>query len=360
MERRQTNLEMMRVLLMCTIPVYHLMVYNGVLYLDNTNAILALVLSVGGAIPADYAFMAMSAYFFLETKERPVIRRFLLLGAQVLTLYIIKAVTLRSLFGYHNTEYFIDFFLMKGAWWYIYPYLLLSLCYPLLNRAVYGLKKRGLYLLTAALFLVLLWYGISNRNHFAGDLAAFLFTYFFMGCLKRDGYQKLLGIRISRKNMAILALFGYALLLLTALAVKMPVFGIQTKVVRKVLQHLIGRYQIVAVFMGYAVFFLFREIPMAYHRIVHTLSGWTMYVFLLHDTWMGVFWYFGVCGNDLGRETPPAFVFWTLCYPLTAFLAAGVVKKAYDMCLAPLWSRAVQKICSWPPVRRWEERLCRM
>lgn len=351
---------MMRILLMFTIPVYHLMVYNGVFFVDNTNAILALVLSVGGAIPADYAFMAMSSYFFLETKNRPIVKRFLFLGAQVLTLYVIKVITLRGLFGYHNTEYFIDFFLMRGAWWYIYPYLLLSLFYPILNRVIDGMKKERLYLLTGILGLVLFLCSVKNKGNFGEDVIAFLFTYFFMGCLKRGEYQRFFGVRICRRNMTILVLIGYLLLLFLALTVKTGFFGDFFEENAKILRFLIGRYQIISVFMGYAVFFLFRDLPIPYRKSVHILAGWTMYVFLLHDAWMGVFWYFGVCENDLGSYSLPAFIFWTLCYLVTSFFMAGLIKKIYDKCLLPLWSRGIQKICQWSVIRKWDEKLCQM
>jgi hypothetical protein len=53
MKDRKSNFELLRIILMCTIPIYHLMVYNGVYYVDNANGILALIFTVGGAIPAD-------------------------------------------------------------------------------------------------------------------------------------------------------------------------------------------------------------------------------------------------------------------------------------------------------------------
>ena len=77
-KERQSNFELLRILLMLTIPVYHLMLYNGVFYMDyHKNVAPGLFLSSGGAITADYAFIALTSYFLLESKDRPVIRRFL-------------------------------------------------------------------------------------------------------------------------------------------------------------------------------------------------------------------------------------------------------------------------------------------
>ena len=97
-KERQSNFELLRILLMLTIPVYHLMLYNGVFYMDyHKNVAPGLFLSSWGAITADYAFIALTSYFLLESKDRPVIRRFLTFGAQVLTLYVIRFIVIRGL-----------------------------------------------------------------------------------------------------------------------------------------------------------------------------------------------------------------------------------------------------------------------
>jgi hypothetical protein len=358
MKERQSNFELLRILLMCTIPVFHLMVYNGVCTVNNTNAILALVLSVGGAIPADYAFMALSVYFFLEAKERPVVKRFLLLAVQVLTLYLIKVVVLRSLFGYHNTEYFIDFFLMKGAWWYIYPYLLLSLVYPLLNRIIRTAGKWQLYLITGCLFLVFCWQGIYNQGNFLQDCVAFLFTYFLFGCLKRQKYTKFLGISTKKRNMAVFVLLCYALLLFMGMVAKLQCFGMEQSVAESIIAHIIGRYHLLSALMGYGVFFFFRDLKMACHPWINALAKVTFYVFLLHDTWLGVFWYFGKCANDYGYYPLWEFVLWLILYLVSTFIIAALMGWVYGKWLEPLWRVLVDNIYGMSWVQKMEGVLC--
>lgn len=354
MKKRESNFELMRILMMCTIPVYHLMVYNGVYFLDNTNAVLALVLSVGGAIPADYAFMALSVYFMLESKNRPVLKRFLFLGAQVLTLYVIKVVTLRGLFGYHNTEYFIDFFLMKGAWWYIYPYLLLSLVYPFLNRLIYSMKKSALYGVTGALFVVFCYQGLRNQGNFFWDCIAFLFTYFFFGMLKRNGYRNFLFLPVKKKAMGFLVCLLYGVMLFATVAAKMQYFGNSPAEADALIRLVIGRYHLPAALMGYALFFFFRDWKLSYHKKINTLAKTTMYVFLLHDTWMGVFWYFGRCANDYGTYSTTAFLVWMILYLVSVFLVAAVLAVLYSRWIEPLWRRLIERCCGCSVYRKLE------
>ena len=71
MKKRESNLELMRVVLMCITPAYHLLVYNLILKAAWNDAMgVTLAFTVAGAIPANYAFMAMSSYFLLEERGR--------------------------------------------------------------------------------------------------------------------------------------------------------------------------------------------------------------------------------------------------------------------------------------------------
>ena len=75
---RQSNLECMRIFLMLSVVVYHLVLYNGVLATEfNPKTLIGLLATSGGAIVADYAFICLSAYFLLETKKHLFLRVFL-------------------------------------------------------------------------------------------------------------------------------------------------------------------------------------------------------------------------------------------------------------------------------------------
>lgn len=190
-KERQSNFELLRILLMLTIPVYHLMLYNGVFYMDyHKNVAPGLFLSSGGAITADYAFIALTSYFLLESKDRPVIRRFLTFGAQVLTLYVIRFIVIRGLWGFHSGNWFVEDYILGGAWWFVAPYMVLLLVYPWLNRLMERLSRgwHGMLCLGLAIWFVI--NGMTLQMNFVNDLVAFLLTYFVMGYLRRDDYRR--------------------------------------------------------------------------------------------------------------------------------------------------------------------------
>ena len=61
-------------------------------------------------------------------------------------------------------------------------------------------------------------------------------------------------------------------------------------------KRLMGRYSLPAAILGIVLFFAVREIQIQPRLWITVLADTTMYVFLLHDTVMGVFWYFGNAG----------------------------------------------------------------
>jgi hypothetical protein len=97
---------------------------------------------------------------------------------------------------------------------------------------------------------------------------------------------------------------------------------------------------------------------MAYHPWINALAKVTFYVFLLHDTWMGVFWYFGKCANDYGYYSMVAFVLWMIIYLVSSFIAAALVGWIYRRWLEPLWRILVDKIYGFSLVQRMEDVLC--
>ena len=220
-KERQSNFELLRILLMLTIPVYHLMLYNGVFYMDyHKNVAPGLFLSSGGAITADYAFIALTSYFLLETKDRPIIRRFLTFGAQVLTLYVIRFAVIRSLWGFDSGNWFVEDYILGGAWWFVAPYMVMLLLYPWLNQWMQKMTICWHGVLCLGLGICFVANSITLRMNFVNDLIAFLFTYVTMGYLRRKDYQRWI-LPTKKRWMAGIYLFGFLATFFVSWYVKM-------------------------------------------------------------------------------------------------------------------------------------------
>ncbi|MCR5545818.1 MAG: acyltransferase family protein [Lachnospiraceae bacterium] len=348
---RQSNIELLRILLMIAILNYHLMLYNGVWFHEyNTNTLIGIMISVIGAIPADYCFIAMSSYFLLKENEKPCghlfgklpvykksIHRFWRFLTLCLSMYVIKVLVLRGLFGYNNKEYFVDVFLMKGAWWYVYPYLCLLLAYPYLNKLMQKINSIIHLMLVAFLGLGFIWISYRNETIFVYDLWGFLFDYVLVAyILRKDGES------LSRRFYGVCSGICAGFLLGCCIFVCVPYHNVSLEQGHYVISLLVGRYSFPAVLMGIFTFFFVLKSKIPYKKWINKIASITMFVFLLHDTWMGVFWYLGKCDNQYVYYSTPTFIFWGVMFVATAFLVSGIIGTIYKSKIQPLWEKAIR------------------
>ena len=248
-------------------------------------------------------------------------------------MYVIKVIVLRSLFGYNNTEYFVDFYLMKGTWWYVYPYLCLILLYPYLN----AIQKRLSHVVHIALILVVASVFIRinyvNTIGFWNDCVGFLLVYLLVSLLVKLG-----GDIGFRHYYGVFALACGAFLVGICCYVKIPGNPFFENG-NWILKLLAGRYSFVALIMGVSLFFYFLQLKMPFQKRINRLASYTMFVFLLQDTWMGVFWILGKCDNQYVYYSTKAFIFWGLAYLISAFAVAVIIGNFYKKWVKPLWER---------------------
>lgn len=345
-KERQTNFELLRLLLMLTIPVYHLMLYNGVFYMDyHKNVAPGLFLSSGGAITADYAFIALTSYFLLETKDRPIIRRFLTFGAQVLTLYVIRFAVIRSLWGFHSGNWFVEDYILGGAWWFVAPYMVMLLVYPWLNQWMEKMSLCWHGVLCLGVGICFVTNSITLRMNFVNDLIAFLFTYVTMGYLRRKNYQRWI-LPTRKRWMAGIYLLGFLVTFFVSWYVKMPGVMADDAAANLVVKHLIGKYAPLQFVMGLAVFFFFRDVQLRQSQIINRLAKSVFFVFLLHETVMGVYWYLGKINGQYPYYSVGAFWGWLLIYLLSCLVAGVSAEALYTKFLVPFWGRIIDRICT--------------
>ena len=356
MKKRDSNLELMRVVLMCITPAYHLLVYNLILKAAWNNAMaVTLVFSVAGAIPANYAFMAMSSYFLLEEKGGASLRRFLTTASLTATLYLVRFAVVRGLYGFDSKEYMVEGFITKGAWWYMDGYLLLLLLYPFLNSLLRRIGRQLHLALAVVLFALLALFFVRGEMLFLGDLTGFLFIYVAMGYLRREKYRKFLLLPIRKGPMLLGAAACYLALFAVGFIAKWPDFQVDRGLGNDILQYVISRYNVLAAIMGICVFFFFRCLRIPQSRRVNRAASVTVYVFLLHETVLAVFWYLGfLCFPMEGR--PGAELFgWIVLFTAVSFGAAFVVQYLYEHTAKKFWKKVVARILKTGPAKRLEE-----
>lgn len=113
-----------------------------------------------------------------------------------------------------------------------------------------------------------------------------------------------------------------------------------------IVKHLIGKYAPLQFVMGMSVFFFFRDVQMKQSQMINRLAKSVFFVFLLHETVMGVYWYFGKINGQYPYYSVGAFWGWLLLYLLSCLIVGVLAEALYTKYLAPLWRRIIDKICT--------------
>lgn len=134
--------------------------------------------------------------------------------------------------------------------------------------------------------------GMTLQMNFVNDLVAFLLTYFVMGYLRRNDYRRWI-FPTGKKWMAGIYMTGFLFTFFYAWYVKMPGVMANDDAANLVVKHLIGKYAPLQFVMGLAVFFFFRALRLRQSPLINRMAKSVFFVFLLHETVMGVYWIFG-------------------------------------------------------------------
>ena len=356
MSKKSTNYELLRILLTLFIPIYHWILYNGLFYApDSLNSVLSLIIFTGVPFSCLYAFIAMSSYFLIKKKYSWSLKKVLIFAALAITLFVFKYVFIHVLYmGVDMYSFIYDFFI-HGAWWYVYPYVLLMIVYPLLNRFIYRSRMGVLFIAT---LLSGIWFIINsyhNDTRFGNDCVMFLFIYLLMGCLERHKEQR--DFYKTHKNIILISVYVLGVVIFTGLCIYYKIFAttLSDLEVEKIIQLLHGRYNMFGLICGIVIFTLFRGIEVPYKPIIHKMSKLTLYVFLLHETVMSVFWRYEIKGVE-GLAYLPVWQYFLLIiiYMILCISVAFLANKTYDKFAAPLWEKVITRLCETGLVKRLE------
>ena len=346
MKNRSTNYELLRVLLTLFIPIYHWMLYNGIYYADDSiNSVVSLGLFTGVPFSCLYAFIAMSSYFQLNKKYSWNPKKIYVFLALAFTLNIFRTILVNSLFQGFFMNYFIDIFFLKGAWWYVYPYVLTMIFYPLINYFIYHASMPTLYSVTG---VFLIWFtvnSVNNDTRFINDCVMFICIYLLMGCIKRKEHSDFYK-RNRTKILVSIYVFCAVTLTLISLYYKLPLDYLTADEADAILQIVHGRYNLFGLCSGIILFSLFRTIEVPYKPIIHKLSKVTLFVFLLHETVMSVFWYYEIKSAEYLAYLPMGeFFLWLIIYMICVLLFALIMYILYSKLIEPIWIKIINFFC---------------
>ncbi len=332
MKERKSNFELLRILAMLTIPMFHLLMYNGIFGMDwSGKLILAILLNVGGAIPADYVFMSISCYFWVNKGKDDIdikrhLCKWLALAINVAVIYALRYGVLHGLYGACD-DLFVGLFLLHGAWWYIYTYLIMMLIYPALNILLQKSGKAFLLILLSIVIVIFIILGITADHTIMGDLLCFIMVYLIIGICHKY-YSE---VRLKNQTGIIIVIACYVIMVVICLCSKYYANQYWSmEFANKVIMLILGKRSVLGAIMGITLFNIFKDIDIKYNRAVNFIGKSTFYVFLLHETLLGVLGYIGYGIGDLIDYSIGKLLLFIFIYLILSFIFAMAIMVIYN------------------------------
>jgi len=324
---RQSNFELLRILLMLMIVAYHLRGYGGFGSLPGATGSRALLylLTLGGKVGVD-CFVLLSGYFMCTTTDgnlRP--RRLLKLWMQIFFysagVYLAMCLAGISRFSAEgNFTYFLP--ISRNVYWFGTRFFFLMLLSPFLNKLMQGMA-RGEYrrLLAVCTVIVSLLPTFLRTGYAVPNMTLLLYLYLLAG------YIRLHPEPLFRRKWPALAISAGCYLLMVGytlayswLLPRLPLLRFFPK------QNFSPGNSIPALLCALGLFLFFKNLHVKGSRAVNLIASGAFGVYLLHDhskplrdwLWLKLF-------DARPLLARPAVLAWHIVWVVLVIFAVGIL-----------------------------------
>ena len=333
-KERESNIELLRIILMLMIIGYHLLVHGGEVgaqdsdyYITNESSVAYLLLKSFLVISVN-SFVFISGYYRINFKIKPFLTLIFQTVFYSLTIHlVVDALTSQQVNALDYLKALFPFFL--NSWWYITAYLALYLLSPLLNSAIDAFTKKQFLFVVISMTVINLVGGLSesvgeivgnNKGHSLLNLihiyliAQYIHKYAHLDNLKKHSSAVYISLSLLVFILAFLSITQ-----LDQLGVK-RIFAYNNPLV---------------ILAAISFFFIFKNIQIR-SKIINNISPYVLGVYLFHDHPLTrehlIEYLFDVSQSSL------AFVHFLnlLVITLLIFLAGFIIDKIRSLLLTPV------------------------
>lgn len=273
MIKRKSNLELLRILSMILIFLWHYVYWgiNDISINSISNRLLFDFISLGGRIGVNI-FILISSWFLIESKFS--MKKLVVLVLKV-KIYAIGFLLIAFLLKENLSVKWIVislFPILFKEYWFITCYIMLYLFFPYLNLVLTRLKKNELKLLLMLLILIfcILQTFIGTRL-FYSEFIWFIVLYFIVFYIKKYCI-------IREKNFFLKASIVIYIIIFT---------GIEIVKYLNLRIYLISEYSITGLIFSLMIFLYFLQINIRYNKLINFISSGTLAVYLIHENIFG-------------------------------------------------------------------------
>lgn len=277
--KRQSNLELLRIVSMTLIVAHHYSVHGGFILPEmNFNKAFIQVLSLGGKLGVD-CFVLITGYFMIESKFR--LEKLVKLWAQI---WFYSILFMAIFYGFGITEFNFDTFIRNlmpitySMYWFATTYLVLYILTLFLNPAVKAMsRKRYLALVGTLGILWSVFPTITNGDFGYSTLGLFILLYLI------GGYFRLYPTPWTGrcKSNFLFGIIMYGIIIASAFLVDCLESSIPQLAGFE--SYLAGENKITTILCAVGLFLGFKNLKMRYHPWLNRVAASMFSVYLIQE-----------------------------------------------------------------------------
>lgn len=334
MKKRDSNYELMRIISMFLIVLYHTIVHGMAIdnaQVPNVKIILEIIEMV--TVVHVNSFILVTGYYQLNSKMK-LVKVFELLGLCILYKFIIMTgLNICNLTNYSLADYFIQLNpLVAGGYWFIKCYIMLHLFIPFINKFIKVLDRKEYKILIVLMILVFALFP-SITNGLAYESTGFTFMHFVMMYMIGAYYRKY-GInwkediiRVRIKLIGIIIVSFSINYLIYKLSGRIVGINILLDRIYSTINMYHVAYNNIFVLIASISYFLFFKTLSIESKVINRLSLSVFGVYLIHDCdilrnflykWLGIY--------DIGIYSYK-YVFYVIIVALDIFIVCLLIER---------------------------------
>lgn len=333
-KRRDSNLELYRIVVMLLIVCHHYVIHSGILPLckDNylsANSIFFHLLGMWGKIGIN-CFVMITGYYMCKSDIS--LRKFLKLLFEIefyrITIYIIFAIVGKDAFSITNIAYTLFPFRNIG-YLFVPAFMLFYLTIPYLNILIKNLtRKTHLYLLCLLLFTY------TFLSSFPGCSVSFNYVTWFIVLYLTAAFIRLYPPSLSKQKFINtdfkLGLFSTVLCIIFSVTSVLITLFINERynMDKNPFRYVMDSNVVMAFFTSVSSFYLAKSVKIPYNKFINLVGGSTFGVLLIHDGnsymrhWL---WKDSIQASDIFNSTH--FIIYSLIIVISIFTLCIIVDR---------------------------------
>ena len=280
MKKRESNVELLRIIAMFLIVAHHFSVHGNFTTETTSfiNNIWLQLLFSGGKIGVNI-FILISGFFLINSKKVDI-NKFIKLFFQLL----FYSVTIFTVFVLFKIEPFSFKTLVKHilgypAWWFAKAYLILYLFHPYINRLLNSLNKAEYkkLLLFSTIFLSLI---PTITTVFADDGFIIWFVYLYSLGAYMSKYSTVFDLKVSKCLLITVLLYFFTF----SSVIVFDFLGIKFSFFTEHATYLFGINKLTTLLISLFLFLTFKNMKIKYSKVINIIGSATFGIYLIHDS----------------------------------------------------------------------------